>query len=78
MFGNFLVTPAWAMEFLHLIIDSPEGSAIRREEREGGHADREVETHTSINIIKEVILNTLKIIIDFLHMLSLSIYNARN
>ena len=42
MFGNFLVTPAWAVEFLRLIIDTPEGSAIRREEREGTHADREV------------------------------------
>ena len=42
MFGNFLVTLAWAVEFLRLIIDTPEGSAIRREEREGAHADREV------------------------------------
>ena len=42
MFGNFFVTPACAMEFLRLIIDTPDGSAIRREEREGAHRDREV------------------------------------
>ena len=72
------MTPAWAVEFLRLIIDTSEGSAIRREEREGTHADREVKTHTPINVTKEVFLNTLKIIIDFMCMLSLSIYDARN